>query len=42
MNIMVTNDDGITAPGIIALAAALRDLTNYASMDILRGWELSP
>ena len=30
MNIMVTNDDGITAPGIIALAAALRQLGRVA------------
>lgn len=30
MNIMVTNDDGITAPGIIALAAALRGLGRVA------------
>jgi|GEM_PF-4977045 len=26
MNIMVTNDDGIHAPGILALAAALGEL----------------
>ena len=30
MNIMITNDDGITAPGIIALAAALRTLGRVA------------
>lgn len=30
MNIMVTNDDGITAPGIIALTAALRSLGRVA------------
>jgi 5'-nucleotidase len=30
MNIMVTNDDGITAPGIIALAVALRTLGRVA------------
>ena len=30
MKIMVTNDDGITAPGIVALAAALRDLGRVA------------
>lgn len=30
MNIMITNDDGITAPGIIALAAALQGLGRVA------------
>ncbi len=30
MNILVTNDDGISAPGIVALAAALRDLGRVA------------
>ncbi len=30
MNIMITNDDGITAPGIIALAEALRPLGRIA------------
>jgi len=30
MNIMITNDDGITAPGIVALAAGLRGLGRVA------------
>ena len=43
MNILVTNDDGVTAPGLAALAAALRD-SGLGSVTVLapdRNWSVS-
>ncbi len=41
MNILVTNDDGITAPGLQVLAAALRDLAEVTVLAPNRNWSVS-
>jgi len=41
MHILVTNDDGVTAPGLAALAAALRDLGRVSVIAPDRNWSAS-
>lgn len=41
MNILVTNDDGITAPGLLALAQAIRDLGTVIVLAPDRNWSAS-
>lgn len=38
MHILVTNDDGVTAPGILALAQAMRDLGRVTILGPDRNW----
>ena len=38
MNILVTNDDGVTAPGLMALAQAMRPLGNISILAPDRNW----
>ena len=38
MHILVTNDDGITAPGLLALARAMRPLGNVSIVAPDRNW----
>lgn len=38
MNILVTNDDGVTAPGLLALAQAMRPLGNVTILAPDRNW----
>jgi 5'-nucleotidase len=38
MNILVTNDDGVTAPGLLALAQAMRPLGNVSILAPDRNW----
>jgi 5'-nucleotidase len=41
MHILVTNDDGVTAPGLAALAAALRELGRVSVIAPDRNWSAS-
>ncbi len=41
MHILVTNDDGITAPGLLALAQAMRDLGQVSILAPDRNWSAS-
>lgn len=41
MHILVTNDDGVTAPGLMALAQAMRDLGDVTVMAPDRNWSAS-
>ena len=41
MNILVTNDDGIDAPGLHTLAAAMRELGNVTVLAPERDWSVS-
>ncbi len=41
MNILVTNDDGISAPGLLALAQSMRKLGNVIVMAPDRNWSAS-
>jgi len=41
MHILITNDDGITAPGILALAQALRQLGRVTVLAPDRNWSVS-
>jgi 5'-nucleotidase len=38
MNILITNDDGVTAPGLLALAQAMRDIGNVTVLAPDRNW----
>jgi len=41
MHILVTNDDGVTAPGLLALAQAMRELGNVTVFAPDRNWSAS-
>ncbi len=41
MHILVTNDDGVTAPGLLALAQAMRDLGTVSILAPDRNWSAS-
>ena len=41
MHILVTNDDGVTAPGLLALAQALRALGKVTILAPDRNWSAS-
>ena len=41
MNILVTNDDGVTAPGLLALANAMRSLGNVTVLAPDKNWSAS-
>ncbi len=41
MNILVTNDDGVTAPGLLALAQSMRKLGNVTILAPDRNWSAS-
>ena len=38
MNILVTNDDGVSAPGLLALAQAMRPLGDISILAPDRNW----
>jgi len=41
MNILVTNDDGVTAPGLLALAQAMRKFGQVTVLAPDRNWSAS-
>ena len=41
MHILVTNDDGVTAPGLLALAEAMKDLGKVSILAPDRNWSAS-
>jgi len=41
MHILVTNDDGVTAPGLLALVEALRSLGQVSVLAPDRNWSAS-
>lgn len=40
MHILVTNDDGVTAPGLLALASAIRDIAKVTILAPDRNWSV--